>query len=159
MWLDGFLTDPATPLDRTLRALGQYCPGGENDSHRRGPGDHAQGIGYCTYDVAPPPEGQPDYEPQVHGQFSADGLIGFLSSGKAFPGHSQHPMHGWSLEIVWSSASARCSRCAQAIGLKIGIAYDPQAWLTRTLATGSRLLWSLGLTLAFVIGETVAGTL
>ncbi len=69
VWLDGFLTDPATPLDRTLGRWDNIVPAAELIPTGVRGQITLKAFALAPYDVAPPPEGQPDYGPQVHGQF------------------------------------------------------------------------------------------
>jgi len=68
VWLDNFLTDPQTPLDRTLGRWENIIPATDLIPQSVRGQVTLKAFPLAPYDDAVPP-GKPDYGPQAHGQF------------------------------------------------------------------------------------------
>jgi hypothetical protein len=69
VWLDNFLTDPQTPLDRTLGRWDNIVQATDLIPQAVRGQVTLKAFALAPYDEATPPEGQLDYGPQAHGQF------------------------------------------------------------------------------------------
>jgi pimeloyl-ACP methyl ester carboxylesterase len=69
VWLDDFLTSPATPLDRTMGRWDNVISAVEVIPQSIRGQITLKSFSLAPYNQAPPPAGQPDYGPQEHGQF------------------------------------------------------------------------------------------
>lgn len=69
VWLDDFLTDPQTPLDRTLGRWDNIIPAIDLIPQSVRGQVSLKAFALAPYDDPIPPCGQPDYGPQAHGQF------------------------------------------------------------------------------------------
>ena len=69
VWLDDFLTDPQTPLDRTLGRWDNIITATEVIPNSVRGQVTLKAFSLAPYNQAPPPVGQPDFGPQEHGQF------------------------------------------------------------------------------------------
>jgi hypothetical protein len=69
VWLDDFLTEPQTPLDKTLGRWDNIISAREMIPASVRGQVTLKAFALAPYNVAPPPPGQPDYGPQEHGQF------------------------------------------------------------------------------------------
>ncbi|HEY8750877.1 MAG TPA: hypothetical protein VIM11_23030 [Tepidisphaeraceae bacterium] len=69
VWLDNFLTDPQTPLDRTLGRWDNIVQATDLIPQAVRGQVTLKAFALAPYDEAVPPQGQPDYGPQAHGQF------------------------------------------------------------------------------------------
>jgi len=69
VWLDSFLTDPQTPLDRTLGRWDNIISATELIPQSVRGQVTLKAFALAPYNDPTPPSGQPDYGPQEHGQF------------------------------------------------------------------------------------------
>jgi hypothetical protein len=69
VWLDDFLTDPQTPLDRTLGRWDNMVTATELIPKSVRKQMNFKAFALAPYNTQPPPAGQPNYGPQEHGQF------------------------------------------------------------------------------------------
>ena len=69
VWLDSFLADPQTPLDRTLGRWDNIIPATEVIPESIRGQVTLKAFALAPYDDPSPPTGQSDYGPQEHGQF------------------------------------------------------------------------------------------
>jgi hypothetical protein len=69
VWLDTFLTDPQTPLDRTMGRWDNIIPATEVIPQSVRGRVTLKAFALAPYNDPTPPPGQPDYGPQEHGQF------------------------------------------------------------------------------------------
>jgi hypothetical protein len=69
VWLDDFLTDPQTPLDRTLGRWDNIIPATEVIPQKVRGQVTLKAFALAPYNDPTPPSGQPDFGPQEHGQF------------------------------------------------------------------------------------------
>jgi len=69
VWLDSFLTDPQTPLDRTLGRWANIISATEMIPQSVRGQVTLKAFALAPYDAPIPPPGKPDYGPQEHGQF------------------------------------------------------------------------------------------
>ena len=69
MWLDDFLADPQTPLDRTLGRWDNIITATEVIPNSVRGRVTLKAFSLAPYNQAQPPPGQPNFGPQEHGQF------------------------------------------------------------------------------------------
>lgn len=69
VWLDDFLTDPQTPLDRTLGRWDNMVAATEVIPKSVRKQVNLKAFALAPYNVQPPPPGQLNLGPQEHGQF------------------------------------------------------------------------------------------
>jgi len=69
VWLDSFLTDPQTPLDRTLGRWDNIIPATEMIPPNVRGQVTLKAFALAPYNDPIPPKGESDYGPQEHGQF------------------------------------------------------------------------------------------
>ncbi len=69
VWLDDFLGNPQSPLDRTLGRWDNIIPATDLIPQKIRGQVTLKAFALAPYDDAAPPKCQPDYGPQAHGQF------------------------------------------------------------------------------------------